>query len=132
MRIVNRGAAPAAGRWCAGGLVPRRRTGGEGHGGSAPTKDLTVHEWGTFSTFSGSDGINLTFQPYDNDLPQFVHGYLQQETPRQGHEDEYSSLETPVLYFYSGESLTASVPSGLPQGHHSPSGFPRPLGRTTG
>jgi len=41
-----------------------------------PEPDLTVHEWGTFSTFSGSDGVNLKFQPYDNDLPDFVHGYL--------------------------------------------------------
>ena len=37
---------------------------------------LVVHEWGTFSTFSGSDGKNLKFNPYDNDLPDFVHAYL--------------------------------------------------------
>ena len=79
------------------------------------TKGLVVHEWGTFSTFSGSDGKNLEFQPYDNDLPEFVHGYLphnSKEGPRGGS----ISLETPVLYFYSDQPLTASVRVDFPKG----------------
>lgn len=34
-----------------------------------------VHEWGTFTTFSGSDGVFLEFRPLTveaNDLPAFV------------------------------------------------------------
>jgi len=81
----------------------------------APTKDLTVHEWGTFSTFSGSDGVNLEFQPYDNDLPDFVHGYLQRFS-KQGPKGGTISLETPVLYFYSEKALTASVQVDFPKG----------------
>jgi hypothetical protein len=81
----------------------------------APTKELTVHEWGTFSTFSGSDGVNLTFQPYDNDLPDFVHGYLQRNS-KAGPEGGTISLETPVIYFYSEKALTASVQVDFPKG----------------
>ncbi len=82
---------------------------------AAAPKGLVVHEWGTFSTFSGSDGKNLEFQPYDNDLPEFVHGYLphnSKEGPRGGS----ISLETPVLYFYSERALTASVRVDFPKG----------------
>jgi hypothetical protein len=79
------------------------------------SKDLVVHEWGTFSTFSGSDGKNLKFYPYDNDLPEFVHGYKDarsKEGPRGG----LISLETPVVYFYSDKPLKASVHVDFPKG----------------
>src|SRR5262245_25707972 len=36
-------------------------------------KDFVVHEWGTFSTFAGSDGAYLKFYPNDGDLPDFMH-----------------------------------------------------------
>ncbi len=39
----------------------------------AVAEDLIVHEWGTFTSFSGSDGVQLEFQPLThNDLPSFV------------------------------------------------------------
>jgi hypothetical protein len=76
---------------------------------------LVVHEWGTFSTFSGSDGKNLKFQPYDNDLPDFVHGYLRQGS-KEGPAGGTISLETPVLYFYTQRDVTASVQVEFPKG----------------
>jgi hypothetical protein len=94
----------------AGGLAVMRC----GAADPAP-KGFVVHEWGTFSTFSGSDGKDLVFQPYDNDLPPFVHGYLphnSKEGPRGG----TISLETPVLYFYSDVQRIASVRVGFPKG----------------
>jgi hypothetical protein len=83
----------------------------------APGADggLVVHEWGTFSTFSGSDGKNQKFYPYDNDLPDFVHAsFLRnaKEAPGGG----LISLETPVIYFYSEKPLTASVRVDFPKG----------------
>src|SRR5260370_32690896 len=63
-----------------------------------PKRDLVVHEWGTFSTFSGSDGKNLKFNPYDNDLPEFVHAYLPRNA-KAGPAGGTISLETPVIYF---------------------------------
>jgi len=82
---------------------------------AAAPKGLVVHEWGTFSTFSGSDGKNLVFQPYDNDLPEFVHGYLPRNS-KEGPRGGSISLETPVLYFYSDRALTASVRVDFPKG----------------
>src|SRR5262249_15113231 len=83
---------------------------------AAPARDdLIIHEWGTFSTFSGSDCKNLAFYPYDNDLPEFVHGYLSRLS-KIGPKGGSISLETPVLYFYSDRALTASVQVEFPKG----------------
>ncbi len=78
-------------------------------------RGLTIHEWGTFSTFSGSNGENLKFYPYDNYLPDFVHGYLARDS-KAGPRGGLISLETPVLYFYSDRPLTASVHVDFPHG----------------
>ncbi len=80
-----------------------------------PETGLVIHEWGTFSTFSGSNGTNLKFYPYDDDLPEFVHGY-QLRNSKKGPEGGTISLETPVLYFYSERPLTASVRVDFPKG----------------
>jgi hypothetical protein len=79
------------------------------------SKDLVVHEWGTFSTFSGSDGKNLKFNPYDNDLPDYVHGYQRQRS-KEGPQGGTISLETPVIYFYSDHPLAASASVDFPKG----------------
>ena len=43
-------------------------------GGTAKEPDkFVVHEWGTFSTFSGSNGSQLQFTPDDQGLPDFVY-----------------------------------------------------------
>ena len=37
--------------------------------------NFIVHEWGTFTTFSGSDGVFLDFRPLaakESDLPDYV------------------------------------------------------------
>jgi hypothetical protein len=77
--------------------------------------NLVVHEWGTFSTFSGSDGKNLKFHPYDNDLPDFVHGYLPRNS-KEGPAGGTISLETPVVYFYTPQALDASLWVDFPRG----------------
>lgn len=79
---------------------------------------LVVHEWGTFTSFSGSDGVNVSFYPNNDDLPNFV--YLQQ-----GPQDSKSarltaggtvSMETPVLYFYTDSPMKVSVKVDFPKG----------------
>jgi tetratricopeptide (TPR) repeat protein len=82
---------------------------------AASPDGLVLHEWGTFSTFSGSNGTNLKFQPYDDDLPEFVHGYMPRQS-KQGPQGGTISLETPVLYFYSERPITASVQVDFPKG----------------
>src|SRR5215471_10021746 len=73
-----------------------------------------AHEWGTFSTFSGSDGKALKFYPNDRDLPQFV--YSRHREVKGGVPDTYVSLETPVLYFYTDRDRTVSVKVDFPKG----------------
>ena len=83
----------------------------------APTSDsekLVAHEWGTFSTFSGSDGKPLKFYPNDRDLPSFV--YNRFRGTKGGAQDVYVSLETPVLYFYTDRDRTVSVRVDFPRG----------------
>ncbi len=70
-----------------------------------------VHEWGTFTSFAGSDGISLEFRP-------LVAADL-------GDRSQYNSkvaipslqrMETPVTYFYSNIERTANVTVGFPKG----------------
>jgi hypothetical protein len=84
-------------------------------------RGFVVHEWGTFSSFSGSDGTLLKFNPANTDLPQFVHhGVVLTKGALQG----TVSLETPVTYFYSDKPLTAEVRAEFPAGLFS-DWFPR-------
>ena len=83
----------------------------------APTSEsekFVVHEWGTFSTFSGSDGKPLKFYPNDRDLPPFVYNRFRET--KGGLPDVYVSLETPVLYFYTDRDRTVSVQVDFPKG----------------
>jgi hypothetical protein len=73
-----------------------------------------VHEWGTFSTFSGSNGKPLKFYPNDTDLPDFVHS--RHRNVKGGLTDATVSLETPVLYFYTDRDRKVSVHVDFPKG----------------
>jgi hypothetical protein len=75
---------------------------------------FVVHEWGTFSTFSGSDGRPLKFYPNDTDLPKFMHS--RRLLVKGGLADSYVSLETPVLYFYTDVDRRVSVRVDFPKG----------------
>src|SRR5262245_45871218 len=75
---------------------------------------FVVHEWGTFSTFSGADGKQLKFYPDDRLLPEFVYG--RHRNVKGGRTDVSVSLETPVLYFYSDRDRTVSVHVDFPKG----------------
>jgi hypothetical protein len=79
---------------------------------------FAVHEWGTFTSFSGSDGVPAHFTPNYTDLPDFIYS---QGSPRETkigrlQRDGTISMETPVLYFYSERSLKASVKVEFPRG----------------
>ena len=82
---------------------------------------LIVHEWGTFTSFSGSDGVRLEFRPLiDEDLPPFVlDRYLQS-----GAIDLFGKsqirvrmrMETPVTYFYTDRERDVNVRVSFPDG----------------
>jgi hypothetical protein len=78
--------------------------------------DLTVHEWGTFTSVAGEDGTAIDWDTLGckDDLPGFVNdfGYRGFKWRLQG----TVRMETPVLYFYSSRELDARVRVAFPQG----------------
>ncbi len=83
---------------------------------------LVVHEWGTFTSFSGSDGVHLEFRPLvDNDLPDFVFDRAEQAGVLKNIFGKKNILalqrmETPVVYFYTDREREVDVSVGFPQG----------------
>ena len=80
--------------------------------------DLTVHEWGTFTSVAGYNGSSLQWAPLSvaGDLPCFVH------TRANGlvkYQMGLVRMETPVIYFYTLQETKASVFVGFPQGEMS-------------
>jgi hypothetical protein len=89
-----------------------------------------VHEWGTFTSFSGSDGVSLDFRPLvDEDLPQFVLDRPRQAFLNERREIAYSRgvtgkglvisrqrMETPVTYFYTDQERIVDVSVEFPKG----------------
>jgi hypothetical protein len=86
---------------------------------------LVVHEWGTFTSITGQDGVALEWRPLNgpSDLPKFVHT-IQKELDglRHGRVTGKADLtalvrmETPILYFYSANETDVSVKVDFPKG----------------
>lgn len=93
------------------------------HTTAATGKRFVVHEWGTFTSIAGKDGLALEWRPLNgpSDLPRFVHT-LQTQAAGLRHsrsKDELTALirmETPVLYFYSPSEMEVSVKVDFPKG----------------
>jgi len=81
---------------------------------------LIVHEWGTFTTFSGSDGVKLDYRPLlDEDLPTFVlDRFLQSGFPTFTKSSIRSRvrMETPATYFYTERERDVNVKVAFPEG----------------
>ncbi len=83
---------------------------------------FVVHEWGTFTSFSGADGVKLEFRPLvDNDLPQFVFNRDRQSGNMlalfmKRDWSVFQRMETPVTYFYTDRIRQARVRVGFPTG----------------
>jgi hypothetical protein len=75
----------------------------------SPATDLTVHEWGTFTSIAGPDGCAMEWLPLSGprDLPPFVEHLA--NTDFKGGLRGTIRMETPVLYFYSPHETTVSV-----------------------
>ena len=84
---------------------------------------LVVHEWGTFTSIAGKDGVALEWRPLNGstDLPGFVHT-IQEGDKGLRHPSLKADLaatvrmETPVLYFYSDNEMDVSVKVDFPKG----------------
>ncbi|WP_425617905.1 hypothetical protein NA78x_001595 [Anatilimnocola sp. NA78] len=99
------------------GLISQA-TAGDASPPAIPPESLIVHEWGTFTSYSGSDGGKLEFRPlFDDDLPGFVQdraggaNFLSKVSYR-----ALVRMETPITYFYTDRPRDVRVRVRFPQG----------------
>ncbi|PYJ98564.1 MAG: hypothetical protein DME23_11715 [Verrucomicrobia bacterium] len=113
--------------------------------GNDSPENYVAHEWGTFTSVQGADGVLIPWNPLETTkLPKFVYDWSkpgQDRLPagvlKPGSKSAFVTLqrmETPVIYFYSDTERTIDVtvrfPQGLitewyPQAHDiGPSAFP--------
>jgi hypothetical protein len=90
----------------------------------AKETDLVVHEWGTFTSIAGKNGVALDWRPLNGatDLPHFVYT----DTGNSGYRGTYHDggkgmlvpirMETPVIYFYTKKEQEISVSVEFPKG----------------
>jgi hypothetical protein len=93
---------------------------------TAPRDSLIVHEWGTFTTIAGADGVALDWRPFTekSDLPGFVYtidGSTNGVGLRHGPclKCDLAArvrMETPVMYFYTDQQTDVSVRVQFPAG----------------
>jgi len=100
-----------------------------GAGRPQQSSNLTVHEWGTFTSVAGPDGQAVDWTPLSgpSELPCFVR-LLNPASPKVVYDDGEVDggwrttvrakvrMETPVLYFYSPTELTVDVSVRFPHG----------------
>lgn len=100
---------------------------------SAEVPKLEVHEWGTFTVLSGSDGAALQwYQPgADLDLlPEFVGGGFSPFS-KTSNIPSMVRMETPVLYFYPEREMAVKVEVSFSNGRIT-EWFPAPSPQMNG
>jgi hypothetical protein len=95
-------------------------------GSTLPNGGYVAHEWGTFTSVQGADGVPLEWNPLtSSQLPGFVHDWSKPlGDPRRhltgfGGKTAFRTLqrmETPVIYFYADSPQTVDVTVKFPQG----------------
>jgi hypothetical protein len=88
----------------------------------AADSHFVVHEWGTFTSIAGKDGVALEWRPLNgpSDLPKFVHTIQNQDDglrhPPKSEMRAAIRMETPVVYLYSDNDTDVDVKVDFPQG----------------
>jgi len=91
------------------------------------TDGLVAHEWGTFTSVQGADGIQFEWNPLSvSELPRFVYNRMRPEgdvtadqlavLSLKGRLQARQRMETPVIYFYSDRERTLDVQVDFPGG----------------
>jgi len=103
-------------------------TGMTGMRGQTQNHRLVAHEWGTFTSVQGADGVLLDWKPLETSkLPKFVYDWTHPGLNRvftgggyggfgKGSMIARQRMETPVIYFYSDKERTADVRVQFPLG----------------
>ena len=93
------------------------------------TADYTAHEWGTFTSVQGADGVQIEWNPLLlTELPKFVYDRNRPLGDKPGAARvpvlltktalvARQRLETPVIYFYSDKEQTVDVTVDFPEGN---------------
>src|SRR6266404_4688977 len=94
--------------------------------GAKPASSYVAHEWGTFTSVQGADGVLLDWRPLETSrLPKFVYDWKKPGLNRvamgpmllgKGGMVTLQRMETPVIYFYSAEERNVDVTVDFPQG----------------
>ena len=94
--------------------------------GGEPRENLVAHEWGTFTSVQGAEGIQLEWNPLvTSELPGFVYDRNKSVAALRGQRVSFASkdafrtlqrLETPVIYFYADKEQSVDVTVTFPQG----------------
>ena len=89
-------------------------------------KGFVAHEWGTFTSFQGGDGVLLRWYPLQTSrLPDFVYNWQHPGFNRQPRNTygfakagmlALQRMETPVIYFYADEKQSVDVSVDFPKG----------------
>jgi hypothetical protein len=88
---------------------------------------LIIHEWGTFTSIAGKDGVAVEWHPLGgpSDLPEFVYdlndlendkGFRHGQSCLKACDEALIRMETPVLYFYSNKETDVFVEVRFPKG----------------
>src|SRR2546430_1830004 len=87
---------------------------------------FVAHEWGTFTSVQGGDGVLLDWRPLETShLPKFVYDWTKPGLNRRvGGQMPFQKqviltlqrMETPVIYFYADNKQTVDVTVDFPQG----------------
>ncbi|HEU0009297.1 MAG TPA: hypothetical protein VFT34_05705 [Verrucomicrobiae bacterium] len=89
---------------------------------SRGAEGFVAHEWGTFTSVQGADGIQLEWNPLvTSELPPFVYNSVRRVGGRivwegKGAYQTLQRMETPVIYFYSDTQQKVGVTVDFPQG----------------
>ncbi len=86
--------------------------------------DLVVHEWGTFTSVAGKNGVAIDWRPLNgaSDLPSFVYTSADKKGWRGSYNDPGKGrvakvrMETPVIYFYTAKEMEVDVKVAFPDG----------------
>ena len=84
--------------------------------------DFVAHEWGTFTSVQGADGVQFEWNPFvAPELPKFVYNFANLGAPKtapvipgfsfpgKASMASRQRMETPVIYFYSAKERTVDV-----------------------
>jgi hypothetical protein len=89
-------------------------------GPATPPEKLVVHEWGTFLSVQGSDGVTLGgMVDSEEALPRFVMERtesVQERTQTRWRATLFTKMETPVTYFYVDKPTIVRVKVDMPKG----------------